>query len=105
VTVTPTPRSSLIAEHGVYPNPFIKDMKLYYVLRDESVVTMSVFNVAGEVVYRQELPGRPGTNLVKWDGVNTAGARLASGVYLIHVKAMSRYGKEDDYWEYGVVRR
>ena len=105
VTITKTPRAALIADHGVYPNPFIRNMKIFYDLREQSEVTMTVFNVAGEVVLSQSVPGESGSNLVLWEGINNAGARIASGTYLIHVKAETLGGKKDDFWTLGVARR
>ena len=96
----------LIRIHGLYPNPFVEKLKVYYVLKYDSEVKVSVFNVAGEVVYTQSLGWYPqGANIFEWKGVNNAGARLASGIYPLRMEAASANGEQDDFWEFAVVAR
>lgn len=67
-----------------YPNPF----RPYR--GDDTIIfrnvpagaTLSIFDLTGALVYETTVTGEPFT----WSGVNQAGAELASGVYLYHVK-------------------
>jgi hypothetical protein len=66
---------------------------------------MVIFDVAGELILKQAVPGASGFNQVVWGGVNSAGGRLASGTYLVRFRAVTDYGAEDDFWVMPVIRR
>jgi len=89
---------ALILLKGVYPNPMVDEAKIYFVLRNSADVTMTVYNVAGEIVLRRETSLPAGANIQVWKGENDAGGRCASGVYLVKVKAQNAAGAHDDFW-------
>jgi uncharacterized repeat protein (TIGR01451 family) len=95
----------LVQERGVYPNPFTDKARIYFTLRVEALVRVTVFNVAGEPLFRLEVPGRPQKNEVIWEGVNDAGARCASGVYILRVQAEGIDGTNGGYWSTVVIQR
>jgi uncharacterized repeat protein (TIGR01451 family) len=95
----------LVEERGVYPNPFSDKVRLYFSLRVSALVRFTVYNVAGEPLFRLEVPGQPQKNEVVWDGVNDAGARCASGVYILRVQAEGIDGSNGGYWTTVVIQR
>jgi flagellar hook assembly protein FlgD len=107
VTITPTPVvGPLIKIHALYPNPFVEKLKIFFVLKFDSMVEATMFNVAGEVVYSSQLGMMPsGDNVFEWGGVNDAGARVASGVYPMRLEALAVNGEQDHFWAFAVVSR
>jgi serine protease AprX len=69
-----------------FPNPFKDNLTLILEqLSPEEKIKISVFTVAGELVYRfpERLEGE--IYQVTWDGKNDKGEELASGIYLLKV--------------------
>lgn len=75
--------------HQNYPNPFNPITKISYNLRATGVpgtpperTNLSIYNILGQkvktLVDRVEMPGR---YVVSWDGTNSFGRQVASGVY------------------------
>ena len=74
--------------HQNYPNPFNPETTVQYELPVDSRVLIRVFNVNGQVVQvlvDQHLDA--GYYKTTWNGKNTAGQRLASGIYLLQINA------------------
>jgi len=71
-----------------YPNPFNPSTTIAYNLVEPAVVTLRVFNLLGQevktLVNEAQLPGRW---VQEWDGKNTQGNPVPSGVYLYQLKA------------------
>ena len=65
------------------PTPFTGTVSLSYDAGETSVGTMSVFDVTGHPVWRYKLDAPSG--VVAWDGTDTAGNRVASGLYFVHL--------------------
>jgi flagellar hook assembly protein FlgD len=72
---------------GVYPNPFSEWVHAILVLKTDALVEIQVYNVAGELVYSEKNPRVAGVNLWDWNGINSSGARLASGAYVIRASS------------------
>jgi len=75
----------------VYPNPvhLSRDgqVRLYYELSQDADVVFEVYTVLGELVFKSEVAGKReggsiGPNRIAWQGVNSNGERIASGVYI-----------------------
>jgi hypothetical protein len=71
-----------------YPNPFNPTTSITYALKENVQVTLKIFNLLGQEVRtlvnaRQEA----GFKTVVWDGLNNAGARVASGIYIYRIEA------------------
>jgi hypothetical protein len=66
-----------------YPNPFSDQTTLEYVLPEPSSVRLTVYDVLGRqvrvLVDEQQKAGR---HIVRWNGRDESGHRMASGVYL-----------------------
>ncbi len=78
-----------------YPNPYKPKLGLLtirYVLNDDRNVTISIYNIHGELVKEMHYDpgiagGAKGTNKVTWDGKNSGNQAVASGIYLVHIKS------------------
>ena len=65
-----------------YPNPFNPETKIRFELPKNTHVTLKIFNVLGQQVATLiNSDMKSGYHLVKWDGKNQFGIRVASGVY------------------------
>jgi len=65
-----------------YPNPFNPETVIPYRLSTSGMVRLSIFNLAGQCV--RNLVGREepaGLRRVVWDGTDSRGGRMNSGVY------------------------
>ncbi len=66
-----------------YPNPFNPSTDITFSLHQLSDVRLVVYNVMGQPVSELVKGALPaGAYKVRWDGTNSAGHRVASGVYL-----------------------
>ncbi len=71
-----------------YPNPFNPETTIPYDLSSEAVVSLTIYNIAGQVV-RKLVDGESlaaGQYQAVWDGRSESGASVASGMYfyLLH---------------------
>jgi hypothetical protein len=71
-----------------YPNPFNPSTVISFQLPVDSDVTLSVYNITGQLVKRLA-SGKfaNGRHQVVWDATDDRGVRVASGVYLYVLKA------------------
>lgn len=76
------------------PNPFNPVTEIGFALPEPALVTVRVYNLAGELV-KTLVDGREeaGFRSVTWDGKNDAGQPVASGVYFYGVTAGDRSDK------------
>ncbi len=76
------------ALHGNYPNPFNPATIIRYDLPRSVPVKLVIYNTLGKkirtLIYGLETAG---FKSVTWDGMNEAGVRVASGVYLYRLEA------------------
>ncbi len=79
-----TPKSFDVSQN--YPNPFNPVTNIPYSLSSRTRVTIEVFNVAGQRVStlldREQSAGQ---HMVTWDGTNTNGGQVPSGVYMYRI--------------------
>lgn len=71
-----------------YPNPFNPETSLEFALPRNAHVTLTVYNMLGQVVVTlvdSELPA--GSHKVQWHGDDQQGRAVASGVYLYRLQA------------------
>ncbi|MFQ5649327.1 MAG: lamin tail domain-containing protein [bacterium] len=71
-----------------YPNPFNPQTTIQYDLPRSSPVKLEIYNLIGQLI-RVLVRGRQpaGFHAVSWDGKDTSGAPLASGIYLYKLEA------------------
>jgi flagellar hook assembly protein FlgD len=64
------------------PNPFNPRTVIVFSLRDDSPASLMVYDVRGNQVWKDDLEGfGPGTHQVVWQGQDSNGTTLPSGVY------------------------
>ncbi|HUU28640.1 MAG TPA: two-component regulator propeller domain-containing protein [archaeon] len=82
------PRAFSLARN--FPNPFNPSTTISYTIPERSPVrvTLNVFSIRGSLVRRLiDKLSAPGTYTVAWDGTDSSGNRVASGVYFYHMHA------------------
>ncbi len=71
-----------------YPNPFNPTTNIRFSLPTEQRVRLQVFDVTGSLVKTiLDEAISAGNREAAWDGTNTAGAKVASGMYLYRIQA------------------
>ena len=73
-----------------YPNPFNPMTTIEYDLPEESVVTLTIYDITGRTVAKlvdRKIPA--GFYKAIWDGRNSRGQLVSSGVYLYRIHAGS----------------
>ncbi|RKY67561.1 MAG: hypothetical protein DRQ24_12680, partial [Candidatus Latescibacterota bacterium] len=86
--VIPSGRVILYQNH---PNPFNPNTSIGYYLPERSTVTLSIYNVSGELV-RTLVSGvqEKGHHEAWWDGRDGRGRSMSSGVYFYTLQAGKR---------------
>jgi PKD repeat protein len=76
-----------------YPNPFNPSTRIQYNLPAPGEVYLRVYNLHGELVMTLVSGAQAaGEHVVYWDGRNHLGERVASGIYLYRLEAISNAG-------------
>jgi hypothetical protein len=76
-----------------YPNPFNPETVIRYELPDGGNVTLAVFDVIGHRVALLEFGVKTaGQHVIRWDGRDSAGNRVPSGIYFYRIEAATRKG-------------
>ncbi len=78
-----------------YPNPYKPKLGLLtirYILNEDKGVTISIYNIYGELMKETNYDagntgGSKGVNKVTWNGKNADNEAVASGIYLVYIKA------------------
>ena len=73
-----------------YPNPFNPDTKIEFTIPASEQVSVNVYNLEGRLVKTlidQEM--RSGQHVVRWDGTNQVGTKVATGMYIYQLKTNS----------------
>ncbi|MBU8920412.1 MAG: T9SS type A sorting domain-containing protein [Bacteroidales bacterium] len=81
-----TPIPEAYALHQNSPNPFNPITKITFDLPVQSMVSLSIYNVKGEIVrtlVNEQLPA--GYKKVAWNGKDNNGSTMASGVYFYRI--------------------
>jgi flagellar hook assembly protein FlgD len=77
-----------------YPNPFNPSTTIAYTLPAQAEVSLKIVNLLGQEVCTLITGSQnAGTHEVVWDGSNTAGTPVASGVYFYKLEAKALDGK------------
>ncbi len=85
-SVKPPPSQPTTFELGQnYPNPFLSTTTIPYEIKEQSNITISIYNVLGQIV-RELKSGAQSAGVygIEWDGTNRFGKRVSPGVYLYH---------------------
>jgi hypothetical protein len=97
IQVTPElPRAFALQQN--YPNPFNPETTIQYQLASNSFVQLNVYNLLGQKV-KTLFNGdeTAGMHSVKWNGRNSSGAAVVSGVYFYKLIARDKEGKEHQF--------
>lgn len=80
------------AIYPISPNPFRYKTTIEYAIPEETVVKLKVYDVSGREI-RTLVSGlkRPGVYTVTWDGMNSKGEILPSGIYFGRLESPSSY--------------
>ena len=70
-----------------YPNPFNPTTTINLSLPHQSEWTLSIYNIQGQLINRFEGFDQAGIVEVEWDGCNSVGSPVASGIYLYRLEA------------------
>lgn len=69
------------------PNPFITTTLMNYTILENSLVTLKIFNLNGEVIRTlQNGRQKSGQYSVEWDGTNDSGQNVGPGIYFYQVQ-------------------
>ena len=75
------------ALHQNYPNPFNPSTSLAIDFPTASPYTLTIYNIAGQVVKTYAGHADAGTYTITWNGTDNRGSKVASGVYFYAVEA------------------
>jgi len=73
-----------------FPNPFNANSQIRYGLPHRSFVVLRIYNTLGQFIkelVNEELS--PGYHEVIWDGKDSYGREVGSGIYFLHMEAIS----------------
>jgi len=70
-----------------YPNPFNATTQISFALPADGKVALKIYNVAGQLVKSFDQYMTAGYKTITWDGTNTSGEVVASGVYFYKLDA------------------
>jgi M6 family metalloprotease-like protein len=66
-----------------WPNPAVGAVQVLVGVPDGAAARLDVYDLAGRLVHRQQCP--PGEYLVRWDGRDRDGRRVAAGTYVMRL--------------------
>jgi hypothetical protein len=70
------------------PNPFNPTTTISYDLPEQSIVTLTVFDIAGrEVMTLEQSDKPPGNYQIQWNGLDQSGNLVSTGVYFCRLEA------------------
>ncbi len=73
---------------GNYPNPFNPSTTITYTVAQTTLVTLKIFNTLGEEIATLVNEMQPaGVRSATWNGRNSNGASIASGIYMYRLSA------------------
>jgi hypothetical protein len=78
---------SPLAIHAAYPNPFSASVTIAWQQKSNEPVNICVYNIKGQLVKKfLSVQQGKGEHSVIWNGENTQGKRVGSGIYFIRVQ-------------------
>jgi hypothetical protein len=71
-----------------YPNPFQESMNIVYSLEKQSTVEISIYGIKGNMIKAfVYVLQESGNHISTWDGTNSEGTKVSSGLYYYTLKA------------------
>lgn len=87
VAVAADPGRAITATFEAFPNPSRGDVRFALQLRRGEAATVGIYDVAGRLVRRLDVPPVEGPVAPVWDGRDFSGRRVPPGLYLARVRA------------------
>lgn len=79
------PKTALLQQN--YPNPFNSETKIQYRLSQKGHVKISIYNIYGQLIITlYDGVQSPGNHTVQWQGVNSRGEIVSSGIYFVRMQ-------------------
>ena len=79
-----------LTSHQNYPNPFNPVTRLSYDLPEDSVVSITIYDMLGNVVNNLVNTNQSsGFKTIQWDATDNQGQPVSSGVYLYSIKTVN----------------
>ena len=95
IRVNPIPKVTALMQN--YPNPFNPETWIPYQLSEEANVTLTIYDMVGQVVRTIEVGHQQAAIYVSrdkaiyWDGRNDVGEQVSSSIYFYHLQAGDFY--------------
>ena len=89
LTATPTPIPFEFEHKGPFPNPSIDKANVGFWLSKNAEVDLIIYTVSGEVVNKISGNFTRGNNVIPWECKNEAGNKVAAGVYIYSIEAVT----------------
>ncbi len=72
-----------------YPNPFNPATTITYQLKEKGEVTLEIFDILGRRIKSlvNNVVQSPGMHTISWQGTNSWGEKIASGIYIYRLKS------------------
>ncbi|MBC8180920.1 T9SS type A sorting domain-containing protein [candidate division KSB1 bacterium] len=84
---TPTVNPEAEPTFSIYPNPFNLETQIKFLNSETRVVNISIYNSMGQLIKNLVNKSLPeGSHIFTWDGKNSAGQVIASGLYFCSLK-------------------
>ncbi len=72
-----------------FPNPFNPETNIYFTLKENSIVTLEIYDILGRrvksLISNEQM--NAGLQNIKWNGADQSGNKVASGIYIYRIKA------------------
>jgi hypothetical protein len=82
-----SPSPKLVLQQN-YPNPFNAQTRIEFAVASKSSVSLDVYSISGEnIVTLFQGQKETGNHFVIWNGKNSKGGDVVSGIYLVRLKA------------------
>jgi len=73
---------------AVYPNPFNPATTIQYTIPERSEVKFKIYDILGNEVWKHSISEQTaGTYKLMWNGINSTGTQVSSGIYIINFSA------------------
>jgi hypothetical protein len=73
----------------VSPNPFKEEITFDFVSPFEREFSLKIYDISGFLVFEDRISYITiGANKYTWQGINNAGSKLSSGIYLVELRSV-----------------
>lgn len=69
-----------------YPNPFREATSIRYRASEKGALTLEIYDSAGRILMHRSERAIPGYQVFRWDGRNSTGKSVSSGIYFYRLK-------------------